>query len=235
MSTSRKHRNPTNPPNQPGRKLRRRNARHVKAVAVAPRPVDKLRPVVRCPGIKYNRRVRAGRGFSLAELKVLIPQQARCKAPSRLVKPSLTLHLQIQEAGIPRKLAPTIGISVDPRRANLSTEGLAANVERLKAYRARLILFPRKSGQHKTLDASKEEVKAAEEEHGKIIKNLGKVLPIENISKEEAIGEVERDDMGEGTEDAYVTLRKARSDARLVGVREKRAKAKAEDAQAAKK
>ena len=61
------------------------------------------------------------------------------------------------------------------------------------------------------------------------------MLPIENISKEEAIGEVERDDMGEGTEDAYVTLRKARSDARLVGVREKRAKAKAEDAQAAKK
>ncbi|KAL8795186.1 MAG: hypothetical protein Q9195_002341 [Heterodermia aff. obscurata] len=193
---------------QPGRKLRRRNARHAKAVAVAPRPVDKLRPIVRCPGIKYNRRVRAGRGFSLAELK---------------------------EAGIPRKLAPTIGISVDPRRANLSAEGLASNVERLKAYRARLILFPRKSGQHKTLDSSKEEVEAAEEEHGKIIKNLGKVLPIENISKEEAVGEIERSEIGEGTEAAYATLRKARTDARLVGVREKRAKAKAEDAQAAKK
>jgi len=26
--------------------------------------------VVRCPTVKYNRRVRAGRGFSLAELKV---------------------------------------------------------------------------------------------------------------------------------------------------------------------
>lgn len=55
---------------QPGRKLRRRNARLTKAAAVAPRPVDKLRPIVRCPTIKYNRRVRAGRGFSLAELKV---------------------------------------------------------------------------------------------------------------------------------------------------------------------
>ncbi|KAG6995839.1 lysophospholipase 2 [Physcia stellaris] len=193
---------------QPGRKLRRRNARHAKAVAVAPRPVDKLRPVVRCPGIKYNRRVRAGRGFSLAELK---------------------------EAGIPRKLAPTIGISVDPRRANLSAEGLASNVERLKAYQARLILFPRKSGQHKTLDASKEEIKAAEEEHGKIIKNLGKILPIENVSLEDAIGEVKTSDMGEGTTDAYATLRKARSDARLVGVREKRAKAKAEGDSAPKK
>ena len=235
LSTFPEHRNPTNPPNQPGRKLRRRNARHVKAVAIAPRPVDKLRPVVRCPGIKYNRRVRAGRGFSLAELKVPIPQQARRKASSHLVKPLLTLRSQQQEAGIPRKLAPTSGISVDPRRANHSAEGRPANLDRLNAYRARLILFPRKSGQHKTLDASKEEVQAAEEEHGKIIKNLGKVLPIENISKEEAVGEVDRDDIGEGTEDAYATLRKARSDARLVGVREKRAKAKAEDAQAAKK
>ena len=143
--------------------------------------------------------------------------------------------MYIQEAGIPRKLAPTIGISVDPRRANLSTESVALNVSRLKAYRERLILFPRKAGQHKTLDASKEEVKAAQEEHGKIIKHLGKVLPIENVSREDAVSEVKRSEMGEGTKDAYRTLRLARSDARLVGVREKRAKAKAEEATAAKK
>lgn len=55
---------------QPGRKHRRRQARLSKAAAVAPRPVDKLRPVVRCPTIKYNRRSRAGRGFTLQELKV---------------------------------------------------------------------------------------------------------------------------------------------------------------------
>lgn len=109
------------------------------------------------------------------------------------------------------------------------------NVERLKAYRARLILFPRKSGQHKTLDASKEDVKAAQEEHGKIIKHLGKVLPIENVSRAAAVGEVKRSEMGEGTKDAYRTLRLARSDARLVGVREKRAKTKADEATAAKK
>lgn len=114
-------------------------------------------------------------------------------------------------------------------------EGLASNVERLKAYRSRLILFPRKSGQHKTLDASKEEVKAAEEEHGKIIKHLEKVLPIENTTMEDAVGEIERSEMGEGTTDAYKTLRKVRSDARLVGVREKRAKAKAEESSAPKK
>ena len=140
-----------------------------------------------------------------------------------------------QEAGIPRKLAPTIGISVDPRRANLSDEGLAANVQRLKAYHARLILFPRKSGQHKTLDATKEDITSIEEDNGKIVKHLAKVLPIEHVSREDAVSEIQKSEIGEGTVDAYKTLRKARSDARLVGVREKRAKAKAEESQASKK
>ena len=57
--------------------------RQEKAAKVAPKPVDKLRPVVRCPTVKYNRRVRAGRGFSLAELKVRLHflrkrSQAQC-------------------------------------------------------------------------------------------------------------------------------------------------------------
>ncbi|KAL2005936.1 hypothetical protein VTN00DRAFT_10429 [Thermoascus crustaceus] len=198
---------------QPGRKHRRRQARLQKAAAVAPRPVDKLRPVVRCPTIKYNRRVRAGRGFTLAELK---------------------------EAGIPRKLAPTIGIAVDPRRINYSKESLAANVARLKEYKARLILFPRKSGQFKKLDSTPEEVNAAKAAFsaGKpegYATNLEATLPIKNISREEAIGEVKRDELPEGEKDAFRRLREARSEARLVGVREKRAKAKAEEAAAAKK
>jgi ribosomal protein L13E len=57
---------------QAGGKERRRAARRSKAALVAPRPTDRLRPVVRCPTIKYNRHVRLGRGFSLAELKVYI-------------------------------------------------------------------------------------------------------------------------------------------------------------------
>lgn len=55
---------------QAGKKKSRRTARQAKAAAVAPRPVDKLKPIVRCPTLKYNRRVRSGRGFTLAELKV---------------------------------------------------------------------------------------------------------------------------------------------------------------------
>ncbi|RDL41861.1 60S ribosomal protein L13 [Venustampulla echinocandica] len=188
---------------QPGRKLRRRNARLAKASAVAPRPVDKLRPIVRCPTIKYNRRVRAGRGFTIAELK---------------------------EAGIPRKLAPTIGISVDHRRQNLSQESLAINVQRLKEYRARLILFPRKLGQHKTGDATKEEVSKVKD----TVTSLKRTLPITGV--EAGFSEIKKDDAPEAVEGgAYRKLRDARSAARYVGVREKRARERADEAAAAKK
>jgi large subunit ribosomal protein L13e len=137
-----------------------------------------------------------------------------------------------QEAGIPRKLAPTIGIPVDPRRQNLSTESLTANVERLKAYRARLILFPRKSGQHKQLDSSKEDLQAAKD----VVRKVGAVLPIDTgVGVKHGFSEVKRSEMPESTEGgAYRKLRDARSEARLVGVREKRAKLKAEEAEAKK-
>ncbi|KAL5120721.1 60S ribosomal protein L13 [Pleosporales sp. CAS-2024a] len=188
---------------QPGKKKSRRNARVAKAAKVAPRPVDLLRPVVRCPTVKYNRRVRAGRGFSLVELKA---------------------------AGIPRKFARTIGISVDPRRQNLSEEGLKANVERLQEYRKRLILFPRRNGKTKQGDASAEDVKSAKSAEN-IVASAAAALPIKNTVtfEEGAIGDYK------GEENAYRKLRDARSEARLVGVREKRAKAKAEEAESKKK
>ena len=57
--------------NQPARKERRHAARVKKAAAIMPRPVGgALRPIVRCPTFKYNARVRAGRGFTIEELKV---------------------------------------------------------------------------------------------------------------------------------------------------------------------
>ena len=56
---------------QPGRKKSRRVARIQKAARIAPRPVDGLlRPAVRCPTQRYNMKLRAGRGFTLDELKV---------------------------------------------------------------------------------------------------------------------------------------------------------------------
>lgn len=107
-------------------------------------------------------------------------------------------------------------------------------MERLKAYRARLILFPRKTGQHKKLDSSKEEIEEHTKE-GKTVRKTGVALPITNMTRAEAIGEVSKSDLPEGTENAYRKLRDARSEARLVGVREKRAKAKADEATATKK
>ncbi|KAI1750702.1 ribosomal protein L13e [Xylaria castorea] len=181
---------------QPTKKIARRKARAVKAAALAPRPVDKLRPIVRCPTIKYNRRVRAGRGFTLTELK---------------------------EAGISRLVAPTVGIAVDFRRQNLSEESLTVNVARLKAYKERLIVFPRKGAKHpkagdsKDIDLSKTQT----------VSSVGASLPI--IPVGEGISEIKKSDMPKPIEGgAYAALRKARSEARLVGAREKRAKDKAE-------
>ena len=90
-----------------------------KAARVAPRPVDSLRPVVRCQTVRYNMRVRAGRGFTLEELR---------------------------GAGVSPKLAPTVGIAVDHRRTNKSAESLTENVARIKAYMAKLVIAPRKGG-----------------------------------------------------------------------------------------
>ena len=104
---------------QPARKVRRRQARAKKAAAIAPRPVaGALRPVVRCQTVRYNMRVRAGRGFTLDEVK---------------------------GAGLGRQQAQSLGVAVDHRRTNKSKESLAANVARLKEYLGKLVVFPRKS------------------------------------------------------------------------------------------
>jgi large subunit ribosomal protein L13e len=119
---------------------------------------------------------------------------------------------------------------VDPRRQNLSEESLKVNVARLHEYKKRLILFPRRSGQTKTLDASPEEVKKAKKGEN-VLSHVAGAFAIENLAKVE---EVKIKDV-KGTPDAYKTLRKLRSDARLVGVREKRAKAKEEEEASKKK
>jgi hypothetical protein len=54
-----------------------------------------------------------------------------------------------QAAGIPKKYAPTIGIAVDHRRKNRSLEGLQTNVQRLKTFKAKLVVFPRRARKFK--------------------------------------------------------------------------------------
>ena len=106
---------------------------------------------------------------------------------------------------------------------------------RLKAYRARLILFPRKPGQHKPGDASKEDVTAFDRQRQDGVRRLGAAMPIVDDGRATAVTEVKAGQMPKGEDKAYRKLRDARSEARLVGKREKRAKAKADEAAAQKK
>ncbi|XP_074014079.1 large ribosomal subunit protein eL13 isoform X2 [Numenius arquata] len=77
--------------NQPARKMRRRKARQVKARRIAPRPVaGPIRPIVRCPTIRYHKKVRAGRGFSLEELKVTMPKKGDSSAEELKMATQLT-------------------------------------------------------------------------------------------------------------------------------------------------
>jgi large subunit ribosomal protein L13e len=103
---------------QPARKQRRRLARTKRAAALAPRPTTLLRPAIRCPGLRYNIKIREGRGFTFEELK---------------------------KAGFEVNKARKLGIAVDHRRRNTNEESLEVNVARLNAYKAKLIVFPRKT------------------------------------------------------------------------------------------
>uniref|UniRef100_A0A0B6Z7B1 60S ribosomal protein L13 n=1 Tax=Arion vulgaris TaxID=1028688 RepID=A0A0B6Z7B1_9EUPU len=174
---------------QPMRKKRRRDARAKKAAIIAPRPVaGLLRPVVRCPTFKYNTKTRLGRGFTLEELKA---------------------------AGINKKVARTIGVSVDFRRRNMSIESLQQNVFRLKEYKTKLVVFPRKEGKPRKGDASPEELKLVRQLGGPV------VLPIERRFKPEKARVPTPEERGHNT---FVALRQARINAKLVGVREKKKK-----------
>lgn len=130
--------------NQPGAKKSRRDARDEKARKVAPRPVaGALRPIVRGQTVKYQTKVKAGRGFTLLELK---------------------------EAGISALQAKSIGIAVDHRRRNKSMRSLRENVQRLEEYKSKLIVFPRKSNQKpKNGDSSVAETSSATQLTGAVL------------------------------------------------------------------
>ena len=51
--------------NQAARKRRRLDSRKEKKSTLFPRPLEKLRPLVRCQTVRYNRKIRQGRGFTL--------------------------------------------------------------------------------------------------------------------------------------------------------------------------
>lgn len=134
-----------------------------------------------------------------------------------------------QEAGIPRKLALSIGIPVDHRRQNTSVETLQLNVARLKEYRSKLILFPRKTKSPKKGDSPADELKEAQQ-----VLSVNSLFKIDPVPNKGVVGE-RKIEAAEKEQNAFRTLRMARADKRNQGKREKRAKAKEEEAAAKKK
>lgn len=102
--------------NQAGKKKSRRLARRSKAAAIAPRPLQLLRPVVSAQTQRYSSKLRLGRGFTLAELAA---------------------------AGLKASYARTVGIAVDHRRVNRSAEAMERNVARLNEYKSKLVVIPK--------------------------------------------------------------------------------------------
>lgn len=164
---------------QAGKKSSRRTARATKASKIAPKPLDLLRPVVRAPTVKYNRKVRAGRGFTFGEVKA---------------------------AGLTPAYARTIGIAVDHRRQNRNQAIFDVNVQRLKEYQTKIIVFPRKG----KIEAEQVTSAAAS-------------FPIVQPAADAETRAVE--DSGES---AFKTLRTAANHKKYKGIREKRAREKAE-------
>merc|ERR1712224_1017729 len=177
---------------QAARKKRRSLARKAKAAKIAPRPAaGLLRPVVHPPTQRYNMKLRLGKGFTLDELK---------------------------EAKIPKKFAKTIGISIDHRRRNRCTESLQANVERLKLYMSKLLLFPKKSGAKgvKKGDTPRSELQNVAQN------TLKEIIP---VPKPDMTIQARAITSAEKEKSAYKTLKKARTNKHYLGEKMKKAKA----------
>jgi large subunit ribosomal protein L13e len=184
--------------NQPAKKNARMAARKRRMAATYPRPLDSLRPVVRCPTLRYKNRLRLGRGFTLEELR---------------------------EVKLNPIAAKQIGICFDHRRANKTVEEKQMNVERLKKYLAKLVLFPRGKVPKKgvLVDSSKEAIDALK--NVKQVK-LSKVFGVPCVEKRLKPTTV-TEEMKKGRQ--YLKTKLERVNKKWAGRREKIQKAKDEE------
>lgn len=169
--------------NQASKKKSRRLARAAKAAKIAPRPLQKLRPLVHCPTQRYSAKVRLGRGFTLEELK---------------------------GAGFTAVYAQTVGIAVDHRRTNRSTESLTLNVNRLKDYKKKLIVFPRRRlNKPKAGDSGPEETSNATQ-------YAGTIMPLMKPKHEIKMEKITEEMKGCN---AFTAMRVARKETKVEGYR----------------
>ncbi|KAF5274713.1 hypothetical protein FQA39_LY07105 [Lamprigera yunnana] len=166
--------------NQPMKKKRRALIRKKKAIQSLPRPVQRLRPEVHCPTLRYNAKTKIGRGFTLEEL---------------------------QAAGLKKDYAMSVGIAVDTTRHNKSVEGKLINVQRLKTYMNKLIVFPilKKKGVKKEHDLT-----------SVFVKNINKLRP-QKINVEARVPT-----KTEKAFSAYGMLKKCRKEVKTAGLKLKR-------------
>jgi len=177
--------------NQPAKKVARRAARLSKAKRTAPRPIGQLRPIVRGQTNMYNRKVRAGRGFTLPELRAA--------------------HINIHAAR-------GFGIAVDHRRKNRNAEALSLNVNRLRAYKSNLVIFPRNSTSKRQKQGDTDKEKRKNIAAQKPIDSSYPAVYTQPKDKARKITSTERETT------VTTVLRKARTDALLWGRREKKRK-----------
>jgi len=143
--------------NQPGRAARRHRSRVSRAAKLGARPLKSLRPAVHCPTIRYNMKIREGYGFTLAELK---------------------------EAGFNKREARGFGVVVDYRRRNSSEEAKAVNVERIKEYKSRLLVFPKKTRSSVLLKKKAEREGKTVEDKPKQSRFISTEVPISQLSSD---------------------------------------------------
>ena len=164
--------------NQPGKKLRRRKLRQAKAKKVGPNPTHLLRPAVRGQTRRYNNKLKLGRGFTLAELKA---------------------------AGIKGvNYARSIGISIDKRRKDTCAETQKVNVDRIKEYTSKIVLYPRKkpSKNPQILEATQDQIKASQTQPQNLTKT---VIPLPKPESAFSFGQITKQLQDEIV---YKTLRK---------------------------
>lgn len=185
--------------------MRRSHTRQAKAARLFPRPLERLRPVVRSSTRKYNGKLRYGRGFTLQELTA---------------------------AKIAPAFAQTVGIAVDFRRTDSSEEALQLNVQRLENYKSKLILFPRRADKPKKgdiADSTADKLKSAEA--GK--QNTNKHVFDKPTTKKRVAAQKITQELRDAR--VYKRLRQLKVNQKYLGKREKRAKDAAEKEAEAKK
>jgi len=126
--------------NQASKAIKRRTVRSAKASKINPIPTERLYPIVRCPTIRYNKKLRLGRGFT----------------PEEIVAAGISDYFY----------ARTVGISVDLRRRNMNQEAFDTNVNRLKEYMSKIVIYKSK----------KEALAAGAKQH------VGTIMPVYNNS-----------------------------------------------------